>query len=262
MQALATPTLPVLRQLAEPVDLEYDIFSALQVVKTSGGIPKVLVEEVDLEEDIFAALEAVSHRAALRGALSATVDLEEDIFSALDAASPRAALREALSASVDLEGDIFAALPAASSTDSLATLLRQNLAAEVDLEAGVMTALAPVASSSVQPAENVRPQAKIRSSAVERDIPRPNPAVPSRRMPWRAALVSLAAAAALAFFVVRAVAPSAQEDAFVLADRNVAEVEDLSASATASVQVMQFEENGPTFILVDEGTVSDKAVPL
>ncbi|HNC99460.1 MAG TPA: hypothetical protein PKW90_25225, partial [Myxococcota bacterium] len=74
--------------------------------------------------------------------------------------------------------------------------------------------------------------------------------------------VSLAAAAAMAFLVVRMGASSSQEDAFVLADRNVAEVEDLSSSATASVQVMQFEENGPTFILVDEGAVSDKAVPL
>lgn len=48
----------------------------------------------------------------------------------------------------------------------------------------------------------------------------------------------------------------------MLADRNVVEVEDLSTATTASVQVMQFEENGPTFILVDEGPVSEKAVPL
>ncbi|HND32527.1 MAG TPA: hypothetical protein PLA94_21175, partial [Myxococcota bacterium] len=44
MQALTTPGCAVLRQLAEPVDLEEDIFSALQAESASAGIQKGLWE--------------------------------------------------------------------------------------------------------------------------------------------------------------------------------------------------------------------------
>ncbi len=253
MQALTTPDLTVLRQLAGPVDLEEDIFSALQAQSASAGIQKELLAEVDLEGDIFAALDAASPRAPLRAALAEVVDLEGDIFAALDATLPRAELVAALRAPVDLEADIFTSLDLASSEKSRGEALQQALGTDVDLEAGVMGALE---------AKTARPSTKIRSSTAQRDIPRPATPSASRRMPWVAALVSLAAVAAMAFFVLRVGQSPSQEDAFVLADRNVAEVEDLSASATASVQVMQFEENGPTFILVDEGAAPDKAVPL
>lgn len=253
MQALATPGLTVLRQLAEPVDLEEGIFSALQAESASAGIRKELLEEVDLEGDIFAALDLTSSGALVREALAGSVDLEGDIFAALDAKIHRAELVDVLRAPVDLEAGIFAALDLASSEKSRGAALQRALGTHIDLEVGVMGAL------EEKPA---RPQPKIRSSAAQRDVVRPATAAAPRRMPWLAALVSLAAAAAMAFFVLRAEESPSQEEAFVLADRNVAEVEDLSASATASVQVMQFEENGPTFILVDEGAAPDKAVPL
>ena len=287
MQALATPRLPVLRQLAEPVDLEEDIFSALQLLKSSAGIQEGLVEEVDLEGDIFAALDSPSPGVVLRAALTAPVEVEAEVLSALAASSleaPFAAiLREGLATEVDLEAGVMGALEAdlrgllgsnlASEVDleagvmgaldgDLRGLLQKNLASEVDLEAGVMGALWSTEPASAQPAKELRPQPKIRSSAAPQEITRPVAAVAPRRRPWMAAVVSLTAAAAVAFLVVRGLAPATPEAAFVLSDRNVAEVEDLSASATASVQVMQFEENGPTFILVDEGAASDKAVPL
>lgn len=94
----------------------------------------------------------------------------------------------------------------------------------------------------------------------------PAPEAPSGWQSWRPMIPVVVAIAALMLLVLRIVVPPGVQvdplsEAFALSELNTADVEDVEAW-TASVQVMQFEENGVTFILIDEGEPSPQPVPM
>lgn len=65
-------------------------------------------------------------------------------------------------------------------------------------------------------------------------------------------LAGFAAAAALLFAVRPVVEPVAEPEEFALAAINDVQIEDLSTGDDVVVQVMQFDDGGPTFIMIDE----------
>jgi hydroxypyruvate isomerase len=231
--------------IAEEVDFADDILAALPDAGLTHALHAVVAEEVDFADDILAALPDAKLTHALQAAVAEEIDFADDIFAALPDAKLTHALQVAVAEEIDFADDILAALPDAKLTHALQTAVAE----EVDFSANIMAAISPSRSQS------------IRTSSQQPEAPLSRPAPARHRFLRAASLVAAPVAALLALVVLFwPPAPIAPEP-FALLDHNEAQVEDIAFAASA-VQVMQFEEDGPTFILVDEGEPSNNQVPL
>jgi len=172
---------------------------------------------VDVADDVMLSL-------ALQGATSGGVDVADDVMLSL-------ALQGATSGGVDVADDVMLSLALQGATSG-----------GVDVADDVMQAIAPAAAPVVE----LRP-----AVAVESAMPR-----------WAslggvAAFAALAAAILFTFVVPPSgVAPTVLTaevaPSIYVAAVNTAQVEDLSVADGAVVAVMQYEEGGPTVILVED----------
>ncbi len=205
-----------------------------------------------------------------------SVDIADDVMAAIDAEHAwepfGASLRDALSSvgalPIDVADDVMRALAEEAAFAPQAALLRTAFApapmhVPFDVSDAVMAAITGAAAQN-------------RASNLI-SLPAPSAARTPARIPlWAslgAPLVGMLAAAAILFAVVPATPPTvpAPEVAVGIDDgigggivgtesvaalrlgaRNDAQVEDIRAGNDAVVQVMQFEEGGPTFILIDD----------
>ena len=218
--------------------------------------------------------------AALRDAVSAPVDLADDVLAALDPDFE-------LSAYVDgaLSPERTAAVAArllrdAAARDQVAAFaslgegLRDATARGADLWPGVADGIGAERDAIHGWAAIAAPIREAFAALPEIDVAGAVMAAvePARhRMPAWASLggpILAFAAAAAVLFAVLPMSPnrpagsalSGEVGGFRLAAVNDAQIEDVSAAQDVVVQVMQFEEGGPTFILVDEP--SGSGVPL
>lgn len=235
MGALALPALP-------------EVGEALRAALPAPGLTP------DLSGAVMAGLPDGRLGDLLRGALGAA-DL-----SAADLGAP------------DLSEAVMAGLP----DGRIGDLLRRGLVGERSGEAARIEAEAAaedVMDALPRPAR-ARPALRLLYGGAHRQRTSRAPQAPEQEAApapspgwrsWRPMIPVVAAMAALFLLVLRIVVPAdeipADPGAFALGETNAAEVEDVEAWA-ASVQVMQFEENGVTFILIDEGEPSPQAVPL
>jgi hypothetical protein len=227
---------------------------------------------VEVADDVAATLAdeaAWSHGPALRDAVSGGVDVAGDVMAALEADAAWAlgpALREAVSGEVDISAEVLASLEADAAWQ-LGGAVRDAVARhEVDVWPGVADAIgvASVPGWDATAADLRAAFASIPRVDVTGDVM--DVVAPPRRMPRWASLggpvFAFAAAAALLLSLlpapprtpavdVVADAPVVTEPADLrLASVNEAQVEEIAASGV--VQVMQFEEGGVTFILVED----------
>lgn len=212
---------------------------------------------------------------ALRAAQIPAPDVSEAVMSGLPDDRLGALLRGALVDAADLSGAadaVMSGLP----DDRLGVLLRRGLAPLTGEAArAAAEAVAEDVMDGLPRPARPRPALRLlyggahrqRAARAPQAAPEPEaaPAPSTGWRSWRPMIPVVAAMAALFLLVLRIVVPAeeipADPAAFALGATNAAEVEDVEAWA-ASVQVMQFEENGVTFILIDEGEPSTQTVPL
>jgi len=186
-----------------------------------------LLEETDGLR--LASTEALALRALgveLRDALSGEVDVADDVMLAI-------ALNDMVGGGVDVADDVM-----------LAIALNDAVGGGVDMADEVMDEIEPV-GEVVQ----LRPAARASG-----------PAITSR---WGAAGgigVVFAMAAAVLFSITNTprayqpveIAAEVKPESIQVASFNEAEIEDLNTADNATVTVMQFDEGGPTIILVSD----------
>jgi hypothetical protein len=276
VRAALAPT-PALR------DVRFDVSaSVLEALALEGALGPPLRDALtparacEVSDAVLAALPSdddAAFGALLRDTLTPTaaVDLADDVLAAIDLeadttlgdalraanAAARHAVRRTADphATVDLFDAIDAELHRAEPDGWDAASLRAALApagAAPDVSAAVLAALT---DTTGRPVLRVVQGAPATAAALP-----PRASAPSRARAW--VLVAAAAAAALVLWQPGAGAPDATPEAVVavaalddarpLAAVNDARVEELSTGATVTAQVMQFEDGGPTIIMVEE----------
>ncbi|MFZ5476007.1 MAG: hypothetical protein ACOZNI_04470 [Myxococcota bacterium] len=231
---------------------------------------------VDVVADVMAALDEEAAFApvggAIREALSAPVDFTDAIMASVRAPDPDLEL-SAFSDGELPDGRAVAARlkDDAAARDVLAAWahvghqLREATSEPVDAWPAVAAAI-DVPADHVPGWEPIGDQIRAALAGERVDVAgavmaRIDP--PARRMPkWASLWVPLAGFAAAAALLFAVVPPPPQEvrdlvhDAALtslrLQDENDAQVEEITGGENVVVQVVQFEENGPTFIMIDE----------
>ncbi len=207
-------------------------------------------------------------------AASSPADLSGDVMAALPAGEG-ALLRAALAGPVDLSGDVMDALPMSGLGELLRAGLTGTWSGSASDSASDAEEMAEGVMAGLPQAARPRPALRLlyggahrRGEAARAPAPAamPAPEAPAGWRSWRPMIPVVVAIAALMLLVLRIVVPPGVQvdplsEAFALSELNTADVEDVEAW-TASVQVMQFEENGVTFILIDEGEPSPQPVPM
>jgi len=255
--------------LFEPVDLSEDIFLSL-------ALQDSLHEPIDLSEDILLSLalkEALSEQvdlqkevmvaATLSDALRAPVDLADEVMLSLtlqeslqethdfsDDIMLSLALQDNLKEPIDFSDQIFAALaptqPVEEKTDpklprivpnqDAMVALRDVLTEQVDFSDAIMQSIQALPEKSME-----RPTLRVVQGG---NAPQP---LWRRVARWSPAVLAIAAAALLvielpSWLNTVPLPEQTAMTAFPIETRNIAEVEDLSTAATATAQVMQFDE--------------------
>lgn len=243
-------------------------------------IREAVAGPVDVADAVFAALAEDAAfapvAAALRDAVRAPVDVADDVMAAVD---PDGELSAWLDGELPAERaavvearlrDDAAARATVAAFEAVGADLRAATARNGDLWPAVADGIG-ADPAAVHGWEAIgRPLREALAALPEIDVAGAVMAAvePARhRMPKWASLagpiVAFAAAAAVLFAVVlptTAPGPSTLTSSIRLATVNDAQVEEVTAGEDVVVQVMQFEEGGPTFILVDEP--SGSGVPL
>lgn len=239
-----------LRSLVDlpPVDLADEVLAGVETPAWSEALRAAVMHPVDVTDAVMAGIEALPELERMAfgdGELTGREQAEAAGRFLRDAAS-RAALaayagtgaelREAVGGGgdVDVWNDVAAAIGAApvevEGWEQTASQLRASVAARAPID------VADIVMRHIQPAV--------------------------RRMPLWASLggvgaLAAAAAALLAIFVAPS-APSSRLGAelsassFLLAAVNDAQVEDIATAGDMVAQVVQFDDGGPTFIILDD----------
>lgn len=228
-----------------------------------GAIREAVGGPVDVADAVMAGVDEAAWApigAAIAEAVRIEIDVADAVMAEVDADDGwlGEALRDATARPVDVWAGVADAIGAERDAvhgwDEVAAPLRAAFAAipKVDVADGVMAAI-------------TRGEAEVaHGEAVE--ILRAETRGGAPKMPLWASLggplLAFAAAAALLFTVLPPPGPPRPADgaAVQLATVNDAQVEEISAAQDVVVQVMQFEDGGPTFILVDDP--SGSGVPL
>lgn len=264
---LAAPVQSALRQaLSEDVDLMDDIFAALPDHAPNQQLQALLRSElsepIDISNAVLESLPDQRLTSLLNGALASDTDVVEDVLSALPDARLSQLLQENLGTPVDFSDAVLDSLPDAR----LTAALREALSLPVDVSGAVMAQIAPR-----------RPQLRVLAGGRGRhQAPAPQPevvAIPQNREHlWRwlpLGVLAAGAAILLLTLIQSSSSPSSDplaahqppaSDVFALNAHNDASVD--IAFAASSVQVMQFDDDGPTFILVDEDAPPNPTVPM
>ncbi|NOY24291.1 MAG: hypothetical protein GXP62_00300 [Oligoflexia bacterium] len=246
----------LLAQILRPpttVDLADDVMLALGLDTATAAARDVLVDALDpgLAPDLApAVLQALGLPTddvgeLIHEALDAgdAPDLSDDVLAALglsedavDGYSVSDALHDSLTTSpIALADDVMVALGIGGAARSKAATSRDSLAP-----------LTPRRPRLAPPTRQLRPSASTPGMAR-----------------WRFPAVAVAAAAALVlFFTVGPVGLAPDQQAFRLAAINHVHIEDLTAGDQVMVQVMQFDENAPTIIFIDDMSEDEGGIPL
>ncbi len=290
---------PTLREaFAEPVDLADAVMAGLDDaawLPVGAALREAVAAPVDLADAVMAGLDESAWLpvgAALREAVAVPVDVADAVLAALDPelelsafadgelapermaavearlaedADARArveafaatgdALRGATTRTADLWAGIAdgigAERDAVHGWDEIAAPLRAAFAdlPPVDVADAVLAAVAP-AERTAAPAER---------TVARRTASEDTPGMP-RWASLGGPLLAFAIAAAMLFAILPPTPRPGGDASVRLAEVNDAQIEEVSAPADVVVQVMQFEEGGPTFILVDDP--SGSGVPL
>lgn len=278
-----------------PVDVAGEVMGALAdeaAWDLGGALRDAVGGPIDVAEGVFEgiALDAPwAHGPALREAVSAPVDVADTILADVDEAAwapVGAALVDAVRVEIDAADAVMAVIAEEAAFAWIGDVIRDTTARDVDVWAEVADAIgverdvvhgwdaiaAPLreaygAAPRIDVADAVMAAVADRVGAggaaegaeVVPLTPRATPKMPL----WAslgAPLLAFAAAAALLFTVILPEGGPISPAAVQLATVNDAHVEEISAAQDVVVQVMQFEDGGPTFILVDDP--SGSGVPL
>lgn len=264
-EASAAPLRSMLRAAVappEPLDFSDDIMALLaeDSLHTPNVVGDVLRDHLadaalagdGVADDVMALLgaEDPSLRDALRAAVeSPPLDLSDAIFSAIQAEGEPDSLGDSIRAAVQAPVDVWPVVADAIGAEPVtgwsatAQALREAVQVKVDVSDAVMAAIQPqrVSAPTITPSRAATPVARHSSH---------------RRMFWApvAATGAVFGMAAALILVLRIFTSGTTEVnlAFAMAALNDLQVEDLSTAEGNMVQVMQFEENGPTFIIIDD----------
>jgi hypothetical protein len=256
--------------LAAPAGLELadGVLAALGIADPGAGLlgEALRADAPELADGVLAALGIADPGAGLLGeALRADApELADDVLAALGIADPGAGLLgEALRADApELADDVLAALGIADARVDLrgalhagpAPALWDAVAADLGIEADPDALPGWPADADLVRAALVDPRGApdvagpvMARLGLERPVRRAAP------RSYGFAGVALAAAAALLLVFTRPLAPLSEAGlALQLSPINQVEIEELSASEGAMVQVLQFDENAPTIIFIED----------
>lgn len=275
--------------VAGAVDLADEVLASVEPPPWGQSLRDAVVAPVDVTDDVMALLEEPTWAADLRGALAPPVDLADAVMAGIEELG-------SLERMCYGDGEVDAArLPEVSGRLLRDPLAREALAAQAELCAAVRGAVtgevdvwAAVAGAIGADAGEPEVPGWDQTAAALRAAVRAAPvdvapavmaeiAPPVRRaLPLWASLgvpVGVFAAAAAAVLAVLSAGPVTQPDLtadvrhtvgldLTLATVNDARVEEIETEGDVVAQVVQFEDEGPTFIILDDPDgVHDAASP-
>ncbi len=256
-ESLLTPA--QLALLEETDGLRPASAEALALRALGGELRDALSGEIDVADDVMLAI-------ALNDAVGGGVDVADDVMLAI-------ALNDAVGGGVDVADDVMLAIALNDAVGGgvdvaddvmLAIALNDAVGGGIDVADDVMLAIAlnDAVGGGVDVADDVMAEINPVAEIVQLR-PAARTATPVLASRWSAAggiSVVFAMAAAVLFSIANTprayqpveIAAEVKPESIQVASFNEAEIEDLNTPDNATVTVMQFDEGGPTIILVSD----------